>query len=1069
MYPRFIQLIIQNQVGDLSTHTTRYISTALTQRVFANMRRVGKGFLGVETPLFEVMLAARQHEKEGIAEEQVQADVVVVAAVQDNVAEDVANAAIPSPPYHDIPSPSQAPSLPPQQPQSSPQAPPQAAQKLEIIKLKAKVQRLERANKVKSFKLRRLKKVGASKRIESSDDMEDVFNQGRMIDDLDKDEGIELVKDANIAKTEGRHAAEQAKKQAEIYHLDLDHPSKVLSMQEDDSEVQEVVEVVTTAKLITDDKGKGILIETPKPMKKKDQIELDAEYARKLHEEINKDIDWDAAINHVNQKSKNPQYIKRYQGMKTRPQTESEARKNMMIYLKNTASYKMNFSKRRKLNEEAQEAEDLKKRLEVVDDEDDDVFIEATPLARKLILLVERRYPLSRFALEQLVNVTRLQVEEESEMSLELLRVFYIERLGLILFYVEQFYDSDLEVAFQKHSCYVRDTNASKNKSWLWHCCLNHLNFGTINDLARKDLVRGLPRLKFEKNHLCSACQLGKSKKHTYKPKAENTIMEVLHSFHMDLFGPMQVQSINGKKYILVIVDDYSRFTWVKFLRSKQNGVVERRNRTLMKAARTMLIFSKALMFLWAEAIATTYLGKLQPTADIGIFVGYAPSRKGYRIYNKRTQRIMETIHVQFDELSGPMAPVQLNEYLEPPRVERSVSPATAVQVLVLSAGTPSSTTIDQDAPSLGHSSLSSELQPPISHQGVAVVSTIIEDNPFAHADNDPFVNVFAPKHSSEASSSRDASLANPPMLLNHIIILKNEARITRLTKSLVIPLGRYPPENNLQPMPCVKLDEYGDVMKNKARLVAKGCQQEEGIDIEESFASVAHIEAIIISIINAASKNMIVYQMDVKTTFLNGDLKEEVYVSQPEGFIDPDHPTHVYRLKKALYGLKHARRAWYDTLSWFLLGNKFSKGAVDLTLFTQKIDKHILFVQIYVDDIIFASINPKACDIFSNEMSLKFQISMMKVGMDSCEPVDTLMVDPLKLDEDPLGISVDHTRFRSMVGSLLTASIPDLVFVVCMRASAIAICCNNVQHSQSKHIDIRHHFIREQVKNGVV
>nr|GFB08143.1 hypothetical protein [Tanacetum cinerariifolium] len=178
----------------------------------------------------------------------------------DNVAEDVANAAIPSPPSHDIPSPSQEQSLPPHQPQTSPQAPPQgaefpthfqqvldtcsaltrrvenlehdkAAQKLAIIKLKARVKRLERANNGKSSKLRRLRKVGASRRIESSDDMEDVFNQRRMIDDLDKDEGIEL---------------------AEIYHLDLDHPSKVLSMQEDDSEVQEVVEVVTTAKLITE-------------------------------------------------------------------------------------------------------------------------------------------------------------------------------------------------------------------------------------------------------------------------------------------------------------------------------------------------------------------------------------------------------------------------------------------------------------------------------------------------------------------------------------------------------------------------------------------------------------------------------------------------------------------------------------------------------------------------------------------------------------------------------------------------------------------------------------------------
>ncbi|GJY02734.1 retrovirus-related pol polyprotein from transposon TNT 1-94 [Tanacetum coccineum] len=176
-------------------------------------------------------------------------------------------------------------------------------------------------------------------------------------------------------------------------------------------------------------------------------------------------------------------------------------------------------------------------------------------------------------------------------------------------------------------------SKASKNKSWLWHCRLNHLNFGTINDLARKDLVRGLPRLKFKKDHLCSACQLGKSKKHTHKPKIENTNLEILNTLHIDLCGPMRVQTINEKKYILVIVDYYSWFTWVKFLRSKdetpedlteyyervgifhqqivlrtpqQNDVVERWNHTLVEAARTMLIFSKALMFLWAEAVATT-------------------------------------------------------------------------------------------------------------------------------------------------------------------------------------------------------------------------------------------------------------------------------------------------------------------------------------------------------------------------------------------------------------------------------------------------------------------------------
>ncbi|GJV04775.1 retrovirus-related pol polyprotein from transposon TNT 1-94 [Tanacetum coccineum] len=132
-------------------------------------------------------------------------------------------------------------------------------------------------------------------------------------------------------------------------------------------------------------------------------------------------------------------------------------------------------------------------------------------------------------------------------------------------------------------------------------------------------------------------------------------------------------------------------------------------------------------------------------------------------------------------------------------------------------------------------------------------------------------------------------------------------------------------------------------VLKNKARLVAQGFRQEEGINFEESFAPVARIEAIRIFVANAAHKNMTIYQMDVKTAFLNGELKEEVYVSQPEGFVDQDNPSHVYKLKKALYGLKQAPRAWYDMLSSFLISQHFSKGAVDPTLFTRQAGNDLL------------------------------------------------------------------------------------------------------------------------------
>nr|GEY18220.1 retrovirus-related Pol polyprotein from transposon TNT 1-94 [Tanacetum cinerariifolium] len=243
-------------------------------------------------------------------------------------------------------------------------------------------------------------------------------------------------------------------------------------------------------------------------------------------------------------------------------------------------------------------------------------------------------------------------------------RVYFVDGLGHNLFSVGQFCDSDLEVAFRQHTCFIHNlegvdllfgsrgnnlytlslgdmmksspifllSNASKTKSWLWHRCLSHLNFGVINHLARQGLVRGLPKLKFEKDHLCSACTMGKSKKKSHKPKSKDTIQEKLYLLHMDLYGLMRVESVNGKKYILVIVDDYSRITWVKCLRSKdealdfiikflkmiqvgishetfvarspqQNGVIERRNCRLSEAARTMLIYARAPLFLWAEAV----------------------------------------------------------------------------------------------------------------------------------------------------------------------------------------------------------------------------------------------------------------------------------------------------------------------------------------------------------------------------------------------------------------------------------------------------------------------------------
>nr|GEV54805.1 retrovirus-related Pol polyprotein from transposon TNT 1-94 [Tanacetum cinerariifolium] len=261
---------------------------------------------------------------------------------------------------------------------------------------------------------------------------------------------------------------------------------------------------------------------------------------------------------------------------------------------------------------------------------------------------------------------------------------------------------------------------------------------------------------------------------------------------------------------------------------------------------------------------------------------------------------------------------------------------------------------------------------------------------------------------------------------------------------------------------------ENCEVLKNKARLVAQGFRQEEGINFEELFSPIARIEAISIFVVNAATKNMTIFQMDVKMAFLNGELKEEVYVSQPDRFVDQDNPSHVYKLKNALYDLKQAPCAWYDMLSSFLISQHFSKGAVDPTLFTRKAGNDLLTIQIYVDDILFASTNTTMCNEFANLMTTKFNMSMIgqmsfflllqisqsprgiflnkskyaskiikKYGTLTSDSVDTPLVEKSKLDEVLQGKPVDATLYHGMIGSLiyLTSSKPDLIYTVCLCA----------------------------------
>nr|GFA25869.1 hypothetical protein [Tanacetum cinerariifolium] len=253
----------------------------------------------------------------------------------------------------------------------------------------------------------------------------------------------------------------------------------------------------------------------------------------------------------------------------------------------------------------------------------------------------------------------------------------------------------------------------------------------------------------------------------------------------------------------------------------------------------------------------------------------------------------------------------------------------------------------------------------------------------------------------------------------------------------------------------------------------------DEGIDFEESFALVAMMEAIRIFLAYATHKSFTVFQMDVKIVFLHGSLKEDVYVCQPEGFIDADHPSHVYKLKKALYGLKQAPRAWYEELSTFLLQNHFFKGTIDPTLFIRRFHDDILVVWVYVDDIIFGSTHPRYIQLFFDLMKSRFEMSMMgemtfflglqvnqspcgifinqskyvleilkKYGMESCDPVGTPMEIKDKLDLDQNRTPVDATKYCSMIGALmyLTSSRPDIVHVTCL-------CARNQATPIEKHL----------------
>ncbi|GJS17734.1 retrovirus-related pol polyprotein from transposon TNT 1-94 [Tanacetum coccineum] len=585
-------------------------------------------------------------------------------------------------------------------------------------------------------------------------------------------------------------------------------------------------------------------------------------------------------------------------------------------------------------------------------------------------------------------------------------RVYYVDRLGHNLFSIGQFCDSNLEVAFRHHTCFISNL---EGVDLLTGSQGNNLYTLSIRDTMASSLICLLSKASKTKSwlwHRRHACAMGKSKKKPHKLKSKDTNEEKLYLLHMDLCGPMRVASISGKKYILVIVDDYSWFTW-------QNGIVERRNHTLIKAARTMLIYAKAPLFLWAEVAATACytqnrssirlrhgktpyellhdklpdlsffhvfgalcyptndsenLGKLQPRDDIDFDELTAMAFEHISLEPVLHEMTPTTIssglipnpppstpfippsRTDWDILFQPLFDELLNSLpcVDPPAPEviPLINEVVALEPAV-SNGSPSSTTVDQDAPCSSNSQTSPEAQPPVISNDVKEEN---HDLDVAHMNNDPFF--VKPKNYKDALTQA-CWIEAMQEELNEFECHEVWELVPRPDKVMVITL----------------------------KWIYKGS------DFEESFAHVARLEAIRIFLAFAAYMNMVVYQMDVKTAFLNDILREE----------------------------------------------EFSKGTVDPTLFIRRQGKDILLSKYALE-------------------------SLKKYGMESSDLVDTSMVEKSKLDEDPQGKAVDLTHYRGMVGTLmyLTTSRPNLTFGVCM-------------YARSKHIDIRFHFIKEQVENGVV
>ncbi|GJS66498.1 retrovirus-related pol polyprotein from transposon TNT 1-94 [Tanacetum coccineum] len=547
----------------------------------------------------------------------------------------------------------------------------------------------------------------------------------------------------------------------------------------------------------------------------------------------------------------------------------------------------------------------------------------------------------------------------------------------------------------------------------------------TISRLAKDDLARGIPRLKFQKDHLCSACALGKSKKSSHQPKAEDTNQDKLYLLHMDFCGPMRVESINGKRYILVIVDDYSRFTWVRFLRSKDEAPD-----AIIKCIKNIQVHLNTTVRNIRTYNETEFVNQTlyEFYENVGIShqtsVARTPQQNG--VVERQNRTLIEAARIidDWDRLFQPM----FDEYFNPPSIVVSpVQEATASRALVL-ADSLVLTSIDQDAPSTKLPKTPTFRDDPLHEDSTSQGSSLnvrqtytpfehlgrwTKDHPIANVIGDPsrFVSTRKQLETDAIWCCFDAFLTSvEPKNFKQamtepswIDAMQEEIyKFQRLEAWELVPSPDKVLLIKLKWIYKVKTDEFNRVLKNKASLVAQGFRQEKRIDFQESFASVARIEAIRIFVANAAHKNMTIYQIDVKTDFLNGELKKEY--SKDTGmsltaYADADHA-----------GCQDTRRSTLGSAQF--LGDK-------LVSWYSKKQKSTAILSTKAEYIALSGCCAQILWMHSQLTDYGFQFNKI-----------------------PL---------------------------YCDNKSVIALCCNNVQHLRAKHIDVLYHFIKEQVENGIV